>query len=688
MTATEWAVLAGIPERTARWRAEQETHTAFLAGRLPHARRAKGRDGKECWWVHRHIDPILREASEPGIEREALSLRERFPDHAVSAALKKRYWLQAWRDRYQHRREGETERSIAAAIVKEAKRREGPTFKVAVSSLQLWHRLFRTQGLEGLIHGNTELGRGVAARTPEAADYFWECYRTPAQPSIRLCHDMTLFESKKQGWTWPKSYATTRAWVAETDDKGLSCALREGTATYSNRHLPHVEIDYSGTEPGEMFLSDHHRIDAFVREERGEKTFRPWLTTVIDARSRIVCGWHLGPTPHQDAILAALRMAFKNWALPTVLKIDNGRDYSSKLLTGQTKAERRDNELAECTDERFKGIAGELGITINFATPYSPWSKGIQERFYGTFEAQCGKSFATYCGRNAETKPECLAELRESEHVPTLSEAREAIGAWLDVYHREEHQFEHRREVPLKTWETATRIRRAVEHDLNFLMDSRGVYKVGGNGVGFVIAGKHLTYGERSHAIKRYSGRDVFITVDPADLSCCYAWTADPGKRTFIARLETNQRIPPHTAIDDAREVIAGKKREQSIMGKASRTARRRHVTFGQRLQEHTRERRKELLATGTDGKVSETCSIVPVRTGFEGASKPVQNVYKPLEPPDLSMDDFDDEPSPEDVPDDDFDMSDFDDPTKGRREVEDLLEVMEDDTPFKDFLP
>ncbi|MGB2986547.1 MAG: hypothetical protein WBE26_11770, partial [Phycisphaerae bacterium] len=87
------------------------------------------------------------------------------------------------------------------------------------------------------------------------------------------------------------------------------------------------------------------------------------------------------------------------------------RDYTSRLITGVSKRERdrlrqalgadyqrimqRAEHQVECTDPRWLGITGELGIELIYAIPYSPWSKMI-ERWFRTFTDQHARTCATY----------------------------------------------------------------------------------------------------------------------------------------------------------------------------------------------------------------------------------------------------------------------------------------------------
>lgn len=674
--------LTGRPARTLRWSAVNRWSPRGLAEFRP----PPSGKGKPTWWIHRSVDAALSRCPDRATRSERLraSLLTKYDARHVERAYRKFHWLQQWRSACaKPRAAGRTERSIAEDIVAEARRVEGEGFKVSVRSLEIWRAAYDAPsspcpsvpssllpaGIEGLIDKyNGPCADGAepdAPRSAEAIDSFYELYRTENRLSVRTCHQVVARDAKREGWSWSPSYAATAAWLRKTDDLSTSFLMREGVSTWSKKFMPHNETDWTTVEPGEFYVCDHAQCDFWVWH--GKKQIRPWLTAIQDCRSRMIVGWHLGPAPHQDAILSALRMAFRDRAIPRVMRIDNGKDFTSKLLTGITKRERdqlrreygrdwqrvirRDAALSTCDDSRWLGVIGELGIELIYAIPYSPWSKGTIERWFGTFHDQHGKTYATYCGNSAVTRPECLAEIKrgytsqqrramKKQHgfndwmkevvlkfvdrsaVPTLDEARVRVGDYLDVYHAAAHRGQGMKgQSPRVVWSQAVRLRRAAEDELLFLMDIRPPSRVGGNGVRITVGGASIGYGARAAPLRKWAGRDVLIALDGNDLSQC--WALDPGKRTLIARLEANKLVPAQATTDDAREAIAEGQRDKKVMRQAARSSARRTRTATERIAAKQRERAVEARATGTD---EVTANILPVRTGFEGVSRPARS--------------------------------------------------------------
>ncbi len=657
ITVDQAAVLTGQSLR--RW--QQRALAASQQGKARKGPPPTG-TGKAVWWVHRSLDARLtRYPDRPTRDdRERESLLDRHPAHHVELAYRKAHWLHVWRDRCRRPRPaGLTDRDLAIAVATEARQTEGERFRISARSLQQWRADASELGADGTVRGvealipryrsRAALTSQTDTRSPDAIEWFYAIFRAGNQLSAKQCHAATLRKAAEHGWQWPDSYRATTRWLKEHDDRAITCMHRDGTSAYSHRYMPHLQTDWDAIAPGEMYVCDHTLCDFWAVYRK--RQIRPCLTAIQDMRSRIIVGWHLGPSPHQDAIAMALRTAFGNWAIPTKMRIDNGKDFTSKYLAGLTKADvrqlrrefggrwkdivRRKQDAAIADDPRWLGLMPELGVELIYAIPYAAWSKGTIERWFGTFHGGCGKTFATYCGRSPQHKPECLKAIRagrgrpavgglscvDTSDVPTLDDAARRIGDYIDTYHRTPHTGDGMRgRTPLQVWATAGSLRKAEPDALAFLMGVRGAYKVTGNGVTLTVGAARISYGRSHPALRRYAGRKVLVAVAQERTSEALAF--DPVTRRLIGRLSANERIHPCATTDDTREAIAQIQRDRKAMRQAHRSAPRRMRTATQRINEHATAELSELRATGTDDAAS-TAHIVPVRTGFEGVSIP-----------------------------------------------------------------
>jgi len=669
----EAASLSGITVDAWRYRARKEADAARRAHRTSLARLAQGERGRPGWEVNRCLDDRLSPSKttwEAAQAREALC--GKYPQHLVERAWKRRDVLHRWRQACLSS-PNQTQRELAVKIVAEASR-AGDGFAVSVRSLYRWHHAFRKSGIEGLVDRYGADPAERVTRSPEAIETFYSLYRTQSQHSVERCHVVTLHKCEKRGWPWPQSLSATRRWLAEHDDLAITCLLREGTAAYMRKFAEHVEFAEESVQPGEKFVGDHSQFDFWVDWD-GDQV-RPWITTIQDRRARVICGYHIGKIPHSDSILRALHMAFRDWAIPERIVLDNGKDFQSRVLVGASKQEvrelrkvhgrnwrkvlERDAHLVDIDTREFRwgGILAELQVKLTTTLPYSPWSKGTQERFYGTMHSQFDKTFATYCGRNAVTRPECLADIRrgytrqqrrdlkkkygrqwlaaamlrfcDQNAVPGIDQVKSDFADWLLTFHHAAHSGAGMNgRSPIEVFHTATRLRKAQADQLAFLVSIRGEYKVGGNGVH--VDG--LSYGANCAAMKPLRGRRVLIAKGDDDVGYCYA--LDLKTRVLIARLDANERVDPGTTRDDQREVMARIGRRRKLLDKAKREAPHRTRTAAQELRQFTREKAVQLRRTGTDD-VGVAPRIVPVATGFEGLSRPdrthVENVPSPTD--------------------------------------------------------
>ncbi|MCO6436517.1 MAG: transposase family protein [Phycisphaerae bacterium] len=677
------AARLGLSERSAqRLALESAAKGRARKGPLP------GGSGGVTWWLSRSIDPRLARVIDRDTrdEQDRVMLSERFPAHLLDRAYRKARWMHRWRELVAD--STSSSKVAATRIVSEARAAEGPAFKISVRSLELWWSAYQTprddgriRGVEALVDrytGPSSSSSAIACcplpvactRSPEAIDYFYSLYHTTLKLSVAQCHEATVRHAEQnrlagqEGWSWPASYSSTRRWLAETDDLSTSCLMREGGSYWSRRYMRYAHMDYSRLPVGGLYMADHTRCDFWCWW--GRRQLRPWLTAVMDIRSRCVVGWHLGPEAHQDAILSALRTAFRDWAVPRELKIDNGADFASKLITGLTKVERRslDRKVAEgeiryrednvlCDDVlRWGGITGELGIDLKFALPFCPWAKGPVERWFGTFHAYSKALFATYCGRGSADKPEAVDEVRFGRRVkrgvrifdpalvPTMDQARETVREIVLRYHHRRHRSLDA--SPLAVWHTAQSLRRADDKALATLMSIRGAYKVHANGVTLRVGAGTVSYGAKAACLKKLRGREVLVSLDQAEIG--HVWALDAKTRRIIGRLDANEYIEPGVDVDHAREATAQVKREQAQIAKARRSQVKRTRTANERMNRDHRERVAELRATGTDTSASclraSVPSCLPVRTGFEGVSIPASVEVAP--PPKSRYDDVD----------------------------------------------
>ena len=187
--------------------------------------------------------------------------------------------------------------------------------------------------------------------------------------------------------------------------------------------------------PNQIWVSDHGQHDVWVRNDlfsgvSANAAVRPWLTAVIDMRSRKIVGTAWSANPSSHTISSALRVAIENSGIPQTLVIDNGKDYE--------KIGRIDFS-PECS-----GVLVRLGIQPHYCLPRHPQSKLI-ESWFGTVRKRFDCLWPSYCGSSPTERPEpCIDTLKEhqaflkgkrkSSPLPLASELIATARQWIEEY--------------------------------------------------------------------------------------------------------------------------------------------------------------------------------------------------------------------------------------------------------------
>jgi putative transposase len=292
---------------------------------------------------------------------------------------------------------------------------------------------------------------------------------------------------------------------------------REGQAAYDAKCAPYIQTNPDSIEPGQIWVGDHSQFNCWIRH-RGQ-WIRPWLTAWEDMRSRVIVGWHISLSPNQTTILLAMKRGIKTYGPPDSVHIDNGRDYSSEMWTGATKAVRKVLRKGYIDKLGLTGLYAMMNIAVSFAIPYHPQSKPI-ERFFDTVDCQFTKTITTYCGKDTERKPEGLKDLLTSQKVIDgaldLNEFSGLFERYIEVYNNSSHSgvgMDGR--SPAQVLATRTSKRIILDDALELLAKGwSGELIVGKNGVRF----KGIYFGQYSTDLLACYGKSVRLAYDPDDL--------------------------------------------------------------------------------------------------------------------------------------------------------------------------
>lgn len=184
-------------------------------------------------------------------------------------------------------------------------------------------------------------------------------------------------------------------------------------------------------------IADHTVLDCFaVDDQSGEAIGRPYLTLIVDVKSRYPLGFCLSfEPPSIHTIMAALRMAVVRkawinkaypaikeewvaWGRPRTILVDNGWEF---------------------TGISFSDACAIANISVEWAGVRNPQYKGICERLFGTIRTQ----FSRKLPGGVPFKPEVMKELgidAQGKAVLTLSQLHMLLCHYLiELYGNHPH---------------------------------------------------------------------------------------------------------------------------------------------------------------------------------------------------------------------------------------------------------
>jgi len=308
--------------------------------------------------------------------------------------------------------------------------------KLSVPTLYRWQKNYSEEGIKGLAPRYNS-PNGAHSLSTEERELIQAYYLDENRPS--LAHILRLI---KRYHGRSIAYAAARRYVNQLP-KALKILKRQGAGAYNDKAAPFIKRDYEDLVPMQIVSADHHILDLLCRHPAKGTPFRPWLTMITDYRSRKPLGWHIDITPNRYSILHALEQCVDDYGIPAEIHIDNGKDFKSKLLNGQSAKMKNPDPFGEEQMVEIQGVFGQLGTTVHFTTPYRAQAKPV-ERFFRVVAETFSKEFPSYTGSNTSARPAEVAlyykRIKGQERRGDLLELGDVaalFGLWAGRYSAE-----------------------------------------------------------------------------------------------------------------------------------------------------------------------------------------------------------------------------------------------------------
>lgn len=439
-------------------------------------------------------------------------------------------------------RSGVVVRRDLPAFIEQAGKQVG--FRFSKTRLYEWDKLcpdLRDTGSFDAAVGMLLDQRGGKAEkaqpSAEAWALFERLYLAPQQRDVAYCWRVVKSQAREKDWTWP-ALRTVQLLVKERITQSRADMHRLGKTEWARRHKAPMVLHSDAYGAGQRWDSDHSRLDFVIRvpHQAGWRPHRAWVTSWIDWRTRCVVGWHVGLSANSDTIRESLRMAVKEFGVPEIAWLDNGKDFQSAAITGSTKSERRKwrSEGKDWREEAPAGLLHMLGIDPHFAHEYNSNGKARKERWYDCMHRWFCKQFDSYIGSGSWDVDEAHVKkkFKDVMSLPTLEEVRERLPDLIAYNNtRSDHRMDDLVDTAtgellcplaaLNAW--CPTIRRVDDRALGLLSKRWSKpLRVTKLGVGLRIAGRTVHYGSTMMELEPFRGRKdawVYVTVDPEDTS-------------------------------------------------------------------------------------------------------------------------------------------------------------------------
>nr|WP_315206778.1 Mu transposase C-terminal domain-containing protein [uncultured Albidiferax sp.] len=274
------------------------------------------------------------------------------------------------------------------------------TAAVSARTLERWLGQYRASGWWGLLPAatdtltSTEVGDDVAAVLGHYLSRDAQ-FRNLSRAAIEV--------TKQLGQpydTWKQLYARARRALPKVDKIELIKARSTGAQRAAQ--LPFKRRDTSMLKPLDVWLIDGHTFKAKVRHPDHGAPFAPEVTLVIDAATRLVCGWSVSLSENVTAVGDALRHAVGQHGIPAIIYSDNGAGETAKQM-----------------DCPISGIVARLGSDHRTGIPGHPQGHGLIERSWRTHMINCARQFGSYQGKDVDagTFRKAAAELAKEQRA-------------------------------------------------------------------------------------------------------------------------------------------------------------------------------------------------------------------------------------------------------------------------------
>ncbi|HJA40830.1 MAG TPA: Mu transposase C-terminal domain-containing protein [Firmicutes bacterium] len=417
---------------------------------------------------------------------------------------------------------------------------------------------------------------------PEVAwNIFLEWWLDESEPSVTHIYDLVkiYLEDNKMCECLPLPSRITFQRATKKIPVAVVKYFRHGEKTFTDEVLPYVQRFYDGIRSNEIWTSDYHTLDFFVKDDLTGKVFRPHVVVWQDIRSRKILSLRVCESSNSHGVVNSFREACMTFGLPHNIYVDNGREYLVRDFGGRGRRKTNPNAQMETT------ILQVLDIKMINAKVANGRAK-VAERTFKQLAGEFSKLFLTYCGNRPENRPQRHNDVMKNEkNIPLLSEVTKDLQAYVDGWYnmKPSNGEGMNGKSPNEVYaENLISKRTATQEQINLLtMRSSRMQTVKRNGV-YLDFGQGKIWFYNTDLVHDYMNRKVYVRYNSEDLSevriedekgrlLCTAERLGAGGYDMDADLETVKKVQ-RLAKEQKAKVKDFKQAHQADVGSALET--------------------------------------------------------------------------------------------------------------------
>lgn len=267
------------------------------------------------------------------------------------------------------------------------------------------------------------------------SEFAWNVFLTwwldEAQPTVSHIRDITqkyLEDNDFHEYLPIPSQASFQRYVKKIPVPVVKY-FRHGDKIFTDEILPYVQRIYSTLESNEIWTSDYHTLDLFVKDDLTGKVFRPHVVVWQDIRSRRVLSLRVCESSNSHGVVNSFRDAVSKYGRPINVYVDNGREYLVGDFGGRGKRKTDTKVQIETT------ILQSLDIKMINAKVANGRAK-VAERTFKQFASEFSKLFITYCGNRPGNRPERHTDIMKNDkNIPLLSDVTRDLQSYVDGWY-------------------------------------------------------------------------------------------------------------------------------------------------------------------------------------------------------------------------------------------------------------